>query len=206
MNDFAIPLLTCFATRISFPGEEFEIFYCSEVIKIYRDSKNYVIIRLKNQQVPYKAVILGGFAFSEEVTGVIDFKKYFRINWLDDLSVPELTFNLPPVRIVREYDRGMKIELGIEMVKEYRVLYPDGVKAEFIRKGVTEWDFEFSSGFSGSFRKDADGSHSIRFKGVRIDADVDGYNSESKFIISRSRYTDNLLLILQDQATVELML
>lgn len=201
-----IPLLNCFATTLEFGDAAFEIFYCNFEIKIYADNENYAVVKLKNQQVPYKANILGGFAFNVETVGTCDFKKYFDFVWQDDLSVPELSFVQKPARMERKYDKGQKIELGVEAVKGYHVIYQDGVTADFINTGDSRWEFSFSTGFEGSFKKEEDGSYSIRFKEVRRDADEDGYRSESKFIISRSKYTNNLLLILQDEATVHLKL
>ena len=195
-----LPILNCFSTTLIFDKEEFEILYCNAEITISRDSKNFAVISLKNQQVPYKATILGGFAFSVEKTGEIDYKKFFDIQWEDDLSIPLLIFHQKPTRIKR--DKGQKIELGFEDVTLYRVLYQDNVSADFTRIGEGSYEFNFSTGFRGSINKETDGTHTIRFKGSRWDAEEDGYNSESKFIISRSKYTDNLLLILQDKATV----
>lgn len=197
-----LPILNCFSTTLTFDKDDFEILYCNAEITISRDNKNYAVISLKNQQVPYKATILGGFAFSVEKTGKIDYKKFFDIQWEDDLSIPQLVFHQQPTRIKREYDKGQKIELGFEDVTRYRVIYQDKVSADFIRIREGAYDFNFSTGFRGSICKEPDGTHTIRFKGNRWDAEEDGYNSESKFIISRSKYTDNLLLILQDKATV----
>lgn len=199
-------LLSCFATRLEFDGIPFEIIFCSSRITISRDSDNFAIVGLKNQQVPYKANILGGFALKEDTTGEIDYKKYFHIIWEDEYSIPELAFTQQPSKILREYAKGQKIELGVEDADLYHVAYHDGVTADFKRLGEGSYDFEFSTGFTGSFKKEEDGTHSIRFKGLSLDADEDGYKSESKFIISRSKYTNNLLLILQEQALVTIML
>lgn len=197
-----LPILNCFNTTLTFGEDEFEILFCNSEITISRDRDNYAVVRLKNQQVPYKTTILGGFAFAVEKTGTVDYKKYFDIRWEDDLSIPDLVFHQKPSKIKREYEKGQNIELGVEDVGCYRVIYQDNVTADFSRVGEGAYDFNFSSGFNGSINKEPDGTHTIRFKGHRWDADEDGYNSESKFIISRSKYTDNLLLILQDKATV----
>jgi len=199
-------LLNCFATKLEFDGNCFVITYCSSRITISRDSENFAVVGLKNQQVPYKANILGGFAFSEEKNGNIDYKKYFHIIWEDESAIPELAFSQLPSKILREYDKGQKIELGVEDAFLYHVVYHDGVTADFTRIGEGSYRFEFSTGFTGSFKKEEDGTHSIRFKGLSLDSDEDGYKSESKFIISRSKYTNNLLLILQEQALVTVML
>ena len=197
-------LLPCFSAHIEFTDIAFDVVQCDAELTISIDEDNYIVVTLVNQQVAYKANILGGFSFSEEVHGEIDYKNYLRIEWPDDQSVPDLVFNIPPVSVNRNYQKGQKIELGIEEVSSYHVVYRDNVTADFIRTGDQAYDFSFSTGFRGNIWKEPDGSHLIRFKGIRLDADEDGYISESKFIISRSKYTDNLILILQDDATVYL--
>jgi hypothetical protein len=197
-------LLPCFIAHIKFSDTTFNVVQCDAEVSIAIDDDNYAQVTLKNQQVAYKANILGGFSFSEEIVGEIDYKKYLRIEWDDDQAVPELVFQITPESVCREYQKGMKIELGIEMVDCYNVAYKDGVAADFRRTGDHAYDFQFSTGFDGNLWKDPDGSHLVRFKGIRLDADDDGYASESKFIISRSKYTDNLTLILQEDATVYL--
>jgi len=197
-------LLPCCAAQIQFTNLTFVVVQCDDVLTISIDNDNFAVITLINQQVAYKANILGGFSFSEEINGKIDYKKYFRIEWPDEQSVPKLIFIQEPEAILREYEKDQKIELGIEEVACYQVAYKDGVTADFSRTSEDAYDFIFSTGFNGNLWKDPDGSHLIRFKGIRHDADEDNYKSESKFIISRSKYTDNLILILQDDATVYL--
>ncbi len=197
-------LLPCFAAHVKFSDITFDVVQCDEEVTIAVDEDNYALVTLKNQQVAYKVNILGGFSFSEEIVGEIDYKKYIRIEWADDQAVPELVFQITPESVCREYQKGMKIELGIEDVDCYHVAYQDGVTADFQQTGDHAFDFRFSTGFDGNLWKDPDGSHLVRFKGIRLDAEDDGYDSESKFIISRSKYTDNLTLILQDDATVYL--
>ncbi len=199
-------LLNCFTTRLDFGEDSFAIIFCSSQITISRDNENFAVVGLKNQQVPYKANILGGFAFTEETTGNINYKKYFHIIWEDEYAIPELAFSQIPSKILREYTKGQKIELGVEDASLYHVTYHDGVTADFKRLSEGSYQFEFSTGFTGSFKKEEDGTHSIRFKGLSMESDEDGYKSESKFIISRSKYTNNLLLILQEQASVTVVL
>jgi hypothetical protein len=197
-----LPLLNCFLTVVEYEEKAFEIIYCNDAIKVSLDEENYAVFTLKNQQVPYKATMLGGFALHIQKAGNIDYKKYFYVIWQDELSTPELTFFSKPSLIRRQYEKGQLIELGIEPVACYHVGYPDGVTAKFIRTGPGTWEFSFSTGFHGSFKKEDDGTHSIRFKGLPMEADEDEHRSESKFILSRSKYTNNLLLILQDNAEV----
>ena len=175
------------------------------MVTIQIDDQNYALITLKNQQVTYKTDILGGFSLSEIIVGEIEYKQFFRIEWSDDQTVPELALYKTPTTIQREYKTGMNIEFGIEDIQCYKVVYTDDVTAEFIKKGDHSYDFFFSTGFDGSFWIDSDGSHLIRFKGLRHDAEMDNYQTESKFIISRSKYTDNLILILREDALVFLV-
>jgi hypothetical protein len=197
-------LLPCFSAHIQFPKIAFDVVQCDVELTISIDEDNFAIVTLVNQQVAYTANILGGFSFAEKIHGEIDYKKYLRIEWPDDQSVPDLVFKVPPMSVCRQYQKGQKIELGIEEVTCYEVVYKDNVTAKFVRTDEQAYDFSFSTGFRGNLWKDPDGSHLIRFKGIRLDADEDGYTSESKFIISRSKYTNHLILILQDDATVYL--
>ncbi len=199
-----IRLLNGCPTYVEFKGIKLEILYRNSIIKIFKNENNYSNISLKDQHVSYKARILGSYSLSEDKTGNLDYKKYFMIYWGDDQLIPELSFNKIPLKIWREYKKGHNIELGVEEISCYRIIYNDKVSADFIRKDAASYDFSFSTNFNGTIWKDPDGSHLIKFKGIRLDADKDGYNEESKFLISRSKYTDNLILILQDDASVYL--
>ncbi len=190
------------AINLKFGEQSFELSYRDNAVEVRRDDANFVTIRLSNHQVAYKARILGEFFQSEQLTGEVDFRRFFLIDWRDDVATPEVVLLQYPDAICREYRKGQKIELGIERVGSYRIVYRDEVTADITQVGEHEFEFHFSTGFNGNMWKDPDGSHSIKFKGIRLDADEDGYNSESKFIISRSKYTDNLIFILQDDATV----
>jgi hypothetical protein len=198
-------LLPCFSSRINFSSVEFDVVQCDESLTIALDEANYVVITLKNQQVAYKSKIMGGFSFSEQVVGKCNYKSYFRIEWPDDQTVPELVFLKPPIAIQRKYHKGMNIEFGIEDVLKYRIIYQDKVTAEFRRINDQTYKYNYSTGFEGKLSIESDGSHIIRFKGVTALKGNDGHISESKFILSRSKYTDNLILILQDDATVYLL-
>lgn len=195
-----IPLINCFPTRLEFDEANFCVIYCQSQIQISSGPENKAIITLKNQQVPYKATILGGLLSKEEITGHMDYKKYFNVDWQDDVSMPEIQFYKKPSKIIRQYEEGQHIELGTENVCRYEIFYPDGVTADFTRTKRNKYEFSFSTGFTGSVRKDDDGSHFIHFKAIPLD-DED-HRSESKFVITRSRYTNNLLLLLKDKATV----
>jgi hypothetical protein len=176
-----------------------------DILTVQIDESNFAEIRLTNQQVTYKTEILGGFTLSEKMVGEINFRDFFRIEWPNDQSIPELTFKLIPISIQREYKKGMNLEFGIEDVQCYQVMYEDDVIAKFHKTRDQAYEFNFSTGFDGSFWKDRDGSHLIRFKGLNQTAELDDYTNESKFIISRSKYTDNLILILTEDAIVRLV-
>ncbi len=198
-----ICLVNCNKTRIVFEDRVFEVTRRRNRIKIAIDDDNYVIVGLKDQQVPYKANILGGFVpVEEERRGEIDYSRYFSVHWGDDFSVPDLYFAVKPQEIAREYDRGQYIELGLEEVSIYRVFYRDGVEASFERKDAASFEFSFSTGFYGSFEERPDGSYTLTFKGDRLRPDEDDLGSQSKFIVSRSKLTGKLLLYLRDGATV----
>lgn len=198
-------LLPCFSTLLEYPDLAFLVRQCDDILTIHLDDSNFAEVTLTNQQVTYKTNILGGFSLSEMVVGEINYKDYFRIEWPNDQSVPELVFKEIPVSIQREYEKGMNLEFGIEDVQCYQVMYKDNVLAEFNKKSDHAYDFNFNTGFDGSFWKEPDGSHLIRFKGLRQNSELDDDNYESKFIISRSKYTDNLILILREDALVRLV-
>ena len=201
-----LPLLNDTTLHLRYPEREFSVEYLNPILRIVQDRESRATIRLKNQSVSYKATILGGFSTSEELQGEIEYRKFFLVDWHDDHSLPELLFHKRPQEISREYHKLQKIELGLERVGSYHVAYKDGVTADFTHTGPEAWDFHFSTGFPGSVLKEPDGSHTIRFKGLRLAAEEDGYDSESKFIITRSKYSNNLILILQEDATVHLRL
>ncbi len=104
-----LPLLDCFVTLVHFKGAVFEIIYCKSAIKIALDEDNYAVLTLKNQQVYEEGDIHGSFAISEKKAGTIKYKDYFDIQWLDELSIPEMAFFQQPLKIVREYDKGQHI-------------------------------------------------------------------------------------------------
>lgn len=198
-------LLDCVATIIEFDDACFTLTFDNNSIVVSLDKENYALIKLINQQVSYKATILGGFALEEKKIGQINYMKYFLVNWEDDMSIPELHFRKKPRMVTRKYKMGQKIELGIEGIGQYRVAYRDGVEARFERKDDSGFSFSFSTGFYGSFWKDEDGSYMLKFKGDKLKPGEDDYRSQSKFVVSRSKFTGNMLLILQDDATVELI-
>jgi len=198
-------LLDCVATTIEFEDVAFLIVFDNNSIRISRNKDNFTVIKLINQQVSYKATILGGFALEEKKNGEIDYMKYFLVNWDDDMSIPELHFRKAPRMVTRQYKVGQKIELGIEDIKKYRVAYRDGVEARFERENSNGFKFSFSTGFYGMFWKDPDGAYNLKFWGDRLKPGEDDYRSQSKFIVSRSKFTGNMLLILQDNAMVDLI-
>jgi len=189
-------------TTITFPDEDFEVIRKKNKICIIKDKDNCVDVSLVNQQVSYKATILGGYALSEEKKGHTRYNRYFYLDWEDDLSIPQINFRTDPVEVAREYVKGQWIELGIEDVNRYDVKYHDEVDAEFIRNEDNGFSFNFSTGFYGSFWSEDDGSYMLKFKGDKLKPGEDDLKSQSKFIVSRSKYTGKLLLFLQENATV----
>ncbi len=199
---YPIKLVDNTTVYLTFSDLKLSVEFLNEKITISNDRENYTEINLVNQQTASKASIIGSYAPSEKTFGKSDYKEYFFVEWSSETVDPELHCYKTPDRISREYIKGQKIELGIEPVKCYHVHYEDGVKADFRNTGSESYDFEFSTGFSGSIKRDEDGYHYIKFKGIRWDADKDDYDSESKFLITRSKYSDNLILVLQDNASV----
>jgi hypothetical protein len=199
----SLRLVTCRATRIAFAAATFDIERRGHEIRIARDADNHVTVSHKNQQVHYKATVLGGNVLQEETVGEIDYSRYFTLEWDDGLHVPVAHFLQRPLRITRVHDKGQRIELGTDEISLYHLVYQDGVRADFER---TErgFEFSFSTGFRGSFWEEDDGSYVIRFKGDRLEPGEDDFRAQSKFVISRSKYTGKPLLILQDDATLDL--
>ncbi len=111
---------------------------------------------------------------------------------------------MTPLALSRRYKVGQTIELGLEDVPQYQVVYDDGVEAVFTSDGSRDFSFSFSTGFYGTFHKEPDDSFTLRFKGDRLKPEEEGIASQSKFIVSRSKYTGNLLLVFQEGATVSL--
>jgi hypothetical protein len=201
----SIKLINCKRTWITFDDVIYEVTRRRQRIRIAVDDANWVIIGLKDQQVPYKANILGSIVpVEQERRGEIDYTRHLSLHWGDDQAIPELHFTLQPQEVAREYDRGQFIELGVEDVALYRVFYRDGVEASFKRRSDTRFEFSFSTGFRGSCEELDDGSYTITFKGDRLQPGEDDLKSQSKFIVSRSKLTGKLLLILQDDAVVQL--
>jgi len=203
----AIPHLQvtlCRATTLTFGAVSFEVQLCGTSLRIGRDAQNHATLTLKDQRVAYKVQLLGSVVLEEVVTGQVDWRSYFSVRWDDDLSAPELHFERPPTGIVRAYVKGQAIELGLDPVTQYEVRYCDGVEALFERGPDQGFAFRFSTGFAGSFWKEPDGSWVLRFKGNRLSAEDDGSHTQSKFLVSRSKFTDNLLLYLQEDARVTL--
>jgi hypothetical protein len=199
-----LPLLDCFPTTFQFEEQSYDIVYCDPEVRIAIDESNYAIITLKDQRVPYESAIMNGSSISVQKTGDIDYHQHLDVTWTDEKERPEVIFLKEPVKIIRKYQEGQRIELGIEDISRYHMEYQDGVTCDFDRVAPWTYNFSFSTGFYGSFKKEEDGSHTIRFKGLPMEPDDAGYVSESKFIITRSKYTNNLLLVLQDKAEVTL--
>jgi len=196
-----IHIVDAVSTRISYVDTSFDVSFDGNEVIIAGPS-GQIVLRQKNQQVAYKATLLGGLVLAEERQGDIAYDAYFFVDWEEEFAVPELQFKRPPERISRAYRAGQQIELGVEQASLYCVRYSDGVEARFVRREAKAFDFSFSTGFYGSFRHDDDGSYTLQFKGDRLVKGEDDLHSQSKFVVSRSKYSGMLLLILQDDATV----
>ncbi|MBT3218591.1 MAG: hypothetical protein HN348_05820 [Proteobacteria bacterium] len=189
-------------TRIEFGNKHFEIDYSVKDVTIRDDAQGEVTITQKNQQVPYKATILGSLVLEEERRGNIDYEPFFLLDWQEEYEPPELHFKQRPCKIRRNYLQGQRIELEVERAARYCFIYGDGVNAVFDRRDETGFDFKFSTGFYGSFWHDDEDSYTIKFKGDKLKAGEDGLSSQSKFAISRSKYSGMLQLIMQEDAIV----
>lgn len=202
----------CRTTELGFGLTNFEVRFEDGKLRIQRDPENFSLVSLKDQRVAYKVQLLGSIVLAEQVTGKVGWQDYFRIEWEDDAAAPELIFDKPPTRIVRTYEKGQAIELGVEPATQYEVRYDDGVEARFTRRRNPDgtltaaggFDFSFSTGFHGAFWKEPDGSWMMRFKGDRLSWDDDGKDAQSKFLVSRSKFTDNLMLYFWRGAKVTL--
>jgi hypothetical protein len=197
-------VVKCLGTTLEYDDCGFEISHADHRVTVVRSgSDDRVIIRQTSGEFPSESSIEGGLVLDEEQRGELDYSPYFRLDW-DEGSLPELHFVRMPARVLRHYASGDSIELGLDRVNEYSVAYADGVEATFNRREAGGFRFQFSTGFYGSFWKEPDESYTLRFKGDRLKDTEEAYRSQSKFVVSRSKYTGNLLLILQDDADVEL--
>jgi len=190
-------------TTVEFDDATFDVELNANRITVSRGSGNQAVIRQVSGEFASESSIEGGLVLNEETRGEIDYSPYFGIFW-EESTLPELTFRREPKKVVRRYPSGKYIELGLDEVSEYKVDYSDGVEATFSRREKGGFNFSFSTGFYGSCWKDADESYTLRFKGDRLKPAEDAYRSQSKFIVSRSKYSGNLILILQEDATVTL--
>jgi len=189
-------------TEVRCADRLYQISFKDGRLRIARDESNYAEITLTSQHVAYKATILGGFAQAEISQGQIDYHQDFDVAWEDDQAMPEIILNHAPREICRRYKAGSWIELRLAQARVYLVRYADGVEARFFRKGPYQYRFLFSTGFQGSVRERKDGSYTITFKGDQLIPGEDHYHAQSKFIVTRSKYSGNLLLMLQEEATV----
>jgi hypothetical protein len=199
----SVLLVECLATTLEFDDARFEVTTSGDTITVARDARNKVVVRQKSGLYESESSIEGGVVLAEEKTGDAGHERYFSLHW-DEESLPELKLTAAPTKVQRRYEKGQSIELGLEEVTEYGVVYRDGVEATFRRGEASGFDFSFSTGFRGSFWKDLEGSYTVKFKGERLEPGEEAERSRSKFVISRSKYSGNLLLILVDGATVSL--
>jgi hypothetical protein len=199
----SVLLVECLSTTLDFGDASFDVTRAGGEVTLARDAKNKVVIRQKSGLYGSESSIEGGVVLAEEKTGNVDYEKYLSVHW-DEVSLPELKLSTAPVKVERRYEKGQSIEFGLEDVSEYRVVYRDGVEASFRRRDAGGFDFSFSTGFQGSFWKEPDDSYTVKFKGGLLEPTEEAERSRSKFIVSRSKYSGYLLLLLEDAATVSL--
>ena len=191
-------------TVVSFDDVTFQLTFLEDEVRVAVDDDNYALVRHGSQAVPMEAGIREDEVLEEERCGEIDYRHYFLVDWEDAMSLPELTFRIPPREVARHYAAGQSVELGLEEAASHRVVYCDGVEAVIERTGDAAFRFEFSTGFRGGFWRDPDGSYTLQFRGDCLDEPEEAGRMQSKFIVSRCKYSGNLLLILRDDATVYL--
>jgi hypothetical protein len=199
-----IHLVSGVETDVAFEDASFRIAVEGGEVRVAIDDDNYATVRHRLQSVPLEAAIHADQVLDEERRGDIDYGPYFVVDWEDEMSLPHLTFHTAPTEVVRRYAAGQSIELGLGEAERYRVVYRDGVEAVFERSDDAAFRFEFSTGFRGRFWRDADGSYTLKFRGDLVGDSDEAQHSQSKFVVSRCKYSGNLLLILQDDATVYL--
>jgi hypothetical protein len=200
----SVLLVDCLSTKLGFRDATFEVTRAGGEVNIARDARNKVVIRQKSGLYGSESSIEGGVVLAEEKTGNVGYEKYLSVHW-DEVSLPELKLSTAPVKVERRYEKGQSIELGLEDVAEYHVVYRDGVEASFRRQDAGGFGFSFSTGFQGSFWKEPDESYTLKFKGGLLEPTEAAERSRSKFIVSRSKYSGNLILILEEDATVTLL-
>jgi hypothetical protein len=189
-------------TAIGFDETCCEVTTAAQSVTIRADADNRVTISTKSQRTSLEASMTGGLVLIDEQIGQVDYQRDFVPSWDDEGQLPELCFQRPPTEIIHSCVWGQSIELGLEEASSNRVRYQDGIEAIFERSEPEGFKFSFSAGFHGSFWKDLDGSYTLKFKGDRLAPDEEAERSQSKFIVSRSKYSGNLLLILQEDAAV----
>lgn len=197
-------LVECLSSELEFGDATFEVTRTGGEVTISRDAGNKVVISQKSGLYESESSIEGGVVLAEEKTGDAGYEKYFSLHW-DEVSLPELKLTATPTKVERRYGQGQSIELGLEDVSEYGVVYRDGVKATFRHRDAGGFDFSFSNGFEGAFWRDSDGFTLLKFKGDLLEPTEEAERSRSKFVVSRSKYSGNLILILEDDATVSLL-
>lgn len=200
----SVLLVECLTTIVDFDDTSFEVTASVGTVTVARDALNKVVIRQKSGLYGSESSIEGGVVFTEDKTGDAGYEEYFSLHW-DEVSLPELKLTVAPAKVERRYEKGQSIELGLEDVSEYSVVYRDGVEASFRRRDGGGFDFSFSTGFQGSFWKDPDESYTLKFKGELLEPTEEAERSRSKFVVSRSKYSGNMMLILEDAANVSLL-
>ncbi len=199
-----IRLMPCQTTVLQFEDAHFELRPQGAGLCIAGEGEGSVELHPENHSVPSECDVADLLVSAGAHGGAVPFERYFLVDWDDQLAPPQVTFTAAPARVVRRFAGGGALELGLEDVARYRVTYEDGVEAVVDRVGAASYRIVFSTGLTGAFWKDPDGSYTVRFRGDRLTADEEASRSQSKFIISRCKYSGNLLLLLQEPASVAL--
>ncbi len=199
-----IHLVPCEATILSFADVSFELRSQGQGIRIAGDGADFAEVHPENHSVPSESSVADGIISAGSRHGAIPYERYFLVDWEDHVAHPQVTFTVPPARVIRRFAEHGALELGLEDVTRYRVTYDDGVEAVIDRVGPASYRIVFSTGLTGAFWKDADGSYTMRFRGDRLGPSEEASRSQSKFIVSRCKYSGNLLLLLQEPASVAL--
>ncbi len=190
------------STCIHYQEKKFNLYFQNNEVVIKESEEDYAIVSLKSQHVAYKATLLGGFVMDEKKVGKPSYQSFFTIFWDDELAMPELFFSISPKKITRNYSKGQYIELDVERVPRYNIKYEDNVEACIERSSNRGYEFQFNTGFYGEFWREKGGSYHIVFQGDKLKPGEEVQNSQSKFIVSRSKYTDNIILYVQEDAVV----
>lgn len=198
-----IRLVPCLSTLLHFADTSFELTPEGDGVRIAGKGAA-AVLRPESQAIPSEADVSESIILIGVGPGGSPFESYFMLDWEDHLAPPQVTFTSAPRQVVRRFGAGGALELGLEDVARYRVVYADGVEATIERAGPADYRIAFSTGLAGRFWRDPDGSYTIHFRGDVLPASEEPSRAQSKFIVSRCKFSGNLLLLFQEEAAVHL--